>query len=66
VLLVVVWTAVAVLAVVVLGSLAYLTLGALSRLRREASALDAEVRPLVEELQRTAARAAAARGGSSD
>jgi hypothetical protein len=66
VLLLVVWIAVGVLAVVVLGSLAYLTLGAFRRLGREASALDDEVRPVLEDLQRTAARAAGARGEPSD
>jgi hypothetical protein len=56
VLLLVVWLTVGVLAVVVLGSLAYLTLGALHRLRREARLLDREVRPVLEQLQ-AAARA---------
>ncbi|MGY1605450.1 hypothetical protein [Geodermatophilus sp. SYSU D00815] len=60
-LLLVVWIAVGVLTLVVLGSLAYLTLAALRRLGREASALDREVRPVLEELQRAVARAAAAR-----
>ena len=64
-LLLVVWIAVGVLAVVVLGSLAYLTLGAFRRLGRETAALDRDVRPVLEQLQRTAARAAEARGGST-
>ena len=59
-LLLVVWMAVGVLAVVVLGSLAYLTLGALQRLDREASAMDRELRPVLEQLKQSAARAAAA------
>jgi hypothetical protein len=58
VLLTVVWIAVAVLAVVVLGALAYGVLGAAGRLRRELAALEQEVRPLLTEAQVTAARAA--------
>ena len=64
-LLLVVWIAVGVLAVVVLGSLAYLTVGALQRLGREVAALDRDVRPVLDELQRSAARAAEARAASS-
>ena len=60
-LLLVVWIAVGVLAVVVLGSLAYLTLGALRRLGREAAALDRDVRPVLDRLQQAAARAGEAR-----
>jgi hypothetical protein len=65
VLLLVVWIAVAVLAVVVLGSLAYLTLGAVQRLGREASALDRELRPVLAQVQQAAARAAEVRGSST-
>ena len=57
-LLTVVWICVAVLAVVVLGALAYGLLGALGRLRRELAALERDVRPLLSEAQATAARAA--------
>ncbi|HYX97059.1 MAG TPA: hypothetical protein VE823_18515 [Geodermatophilus sp.] len=57
-LLTVVWIAVAVLAVVVLGALAYGVLGAAGRLRREVAAFEREVRPLITEAQATAARAA--------
>ena len=57
-LLTVVWIAVTVLAVVVLGALAYGVLGAAGRLRRELAALEQEVRPLLTEAQVTAARAA--------
>jgi hypothetical protein len=60
VLLLFVWIAVGVVTVVVLGSLAYSTAGALSRLGREAAALDREVRPVLEQLQAGLAR----RGGS--
>ncbi len=56
-LLTVVWIAVAVLAVVVLGALAYGVLGAAGRLRRELAALEQEVQPLLTEAQTTAARA---------
>jgi hypothetical protein len=58
VLLIVVWIAVAVLAVVVLGALAYGVLGAAGRLRRELAALERDVRPLLTDAQATAARAA--------
>ena len=57
-LLTVVWIAVAVLAVVVLGTLVYGVLGAAGRLRRELAALEQEVRPLLTEARATAARAA--------
>ena len=56
--LTVVWIAVAVLAVVVLGALAYGVLGAAGRLRRELAALEQDLRPLLTEAQTTAARAA--------
>jgi hypothetical protein len=61
VLLLIVWIAVGVLTVVVLGSLAYSTAGALSRLNREAAALDRDVRPVLDQLQDRLAR----RGGSA-
>jgi hypothetical protein len=61
VLLLVVWIAAGVLAVVVLGSLAYSTVGALQRLGREAAALDRELRPVLDRLQETLAR----RGGTA-
>jgi hypothetical protein len=61
VLLLVVWIAVAVLAVVVLGALGYGLLGAANRLRRELSGLEREVRPVLAEVQASAARAADAR-----
>jgi hypothetical protein len=58
VLLTVVWISVAVLAVVVLGALAYGVLGAAGRLRRELAALERDVRPLLTDAQATATRAA--------
>jgi hypothetical protein len=68
VLLLVVWIAVAVLAVLVLGALGYLTLGAVQRLRREVAGLQRELRPVLEQVQQTAARATDTRnlaGGGS-
>ena len=64
-LLLIVWIAVAVLALVVLGSLAYLTLGAAQRLFREASALERDLRPVIAQVQQTAARAAQAGAGAA-
>ncbi len=57
-LLLVVWIAVAVLAVVVLGGLLFSLLGAVQRLRREVAAVQAELRPVLTEAQATAAAAA--------
>ena len=57
-LLLVVWIAVAVLAVVVLGALGHGLFGAANRLRRELEALERDVRPVLAEVQSTAARAA--------
>jgi hypothetical protein len=48
-----------VLALVVLGAVAYGVLGAVGRLHREVAAAEREVRPLLTEVQATAARAAA-------
>jgi hypothetical protein len=58
VLLLVVWIVVVVLAVLVLGGVAYGVLGAAGRLRREVEAVERDVRPVLDEVQRTAARAA--------
>jgi hypothetical protein len=52
---------VVVLAVVVLGGVAYGVFGAFARLGREVAAAEREVRPLLEEAQATAARAAESR-----
>jgi hypothetical protein len=57
VLLLVVWIVVVVLAVVVLGALVYGVQGARTRLAREVTAFEREVRPLVTEAQAAAARA---------
>ena len=58
-LLLVVWIAVAVAAVVVLGAVAYGLFGSFQRLRREMAALDRELRPVlaqVGELQERTSR----------
>ena len=55
-LLLVVWIVVGVLAVVVLGALAYGVQGARTRLAREVTAFEGEVRPLLTEAQAVAAR----------
>jgi hypothetical protein len=60
VLLLVVWIVVAVVAVVILGGLLYSLLGAVQRLRREVEAMQAQLRPVLEQAQ-DAAEAAAAR-----
>ena len=59
--LVIVWIAVVVLALAVLGGVAYGVFGAFSRLGREVAAAEREVRPLLEQAQATAARAAESR-----
>ena len=53
----IVWIVVVVLALVVLGAIGYGVLGAAGRLRRELEAAERDVRPLVQRLQETAARA---------
>jgi hypothetical protein len=57
VVLLIVWIVVVVLALVVLGVVAYGLLGAAGRLRRELEAAERDVRPLLERAQDTAARA---------
>ena len=61
----VVWIAVVVLAVVVLGGIAHGLLGAVRRLGREIEALDRETRPLLASAQQAAARAAHVREGGA-
>jgi hypothetical protein len=51
-----VWIAVPVLALLVLAGLAYGVLGALQRLGREAQALEREVRPLLQQAEAVQAR----------
>ena len=57
-LLLVVWIVVAVLAVVVLGALAYGVQGARTRLAREVTAFEREVRPLLDQVADTSERVA--------
>ena len=55
--LLVVWAVVVVLALVVLGGIAYGLLGAFGRLRREIEGAERDLRPVLEQLQQTAERA---------
>jgi hypothetical protein len=57
--LLVVWIAVPVVCLLVLGGLAYGVVGALQRLGREASALEREVAPLLASAQAVQARSSA-------
>ena len=59
--LLIVWTAVVVLALVVLGVVGYGVFGALGRLGREVASFEREVRPVLEQVQATAAAAEARR-----
>ena len=67
-LLLVVWIAVAVVAVVLLGAVLYSVLGAVQRLRREVEAARREVLPVLEQaqaaLEAATARQAARQNGS--
>ena len=54
----IVWIVVVVLALVGHGAIGYGVLGAAGRLRRELEAAERDVRPLLEQAQATAARAA--------
>ena len=47
----IVWIVVVVLALVVLGAIAYGVVGAAARLRRELEAAQRDVRPLIDEVQ---------------
>jgi hypothetical protein len=59
--LLIVWIVAVVLALVVLGAVAYGVFGAFTRLGREVQAFDKEVRPVLEQAQAAAARAAESR-----
>ena len=58
-LLLIVWIVAVVLALVVLGAIAYGLLGAAGRLRREMEAAEQDVAPLLEQVQAASAAAAA-------
>jgi hypothetical protein len=64
--LLIVWIAVVVLALVVLGAVAYGLFGAFTRLGREAAALERELRPVLQQVQATAAAAEARRDRDDD
>ena len=61
-----VWIGVVVLAVVVLGILAYGLVGALTRLRREVEGAQRDLAPVLEQLQATAAHADAVAARRAD
>ena len=63
-LLLIVWGVVVVLALVVLGGLAYGLLGAFGRLRREVEGAERDLQPLLGQLQQTAERARQVSKGS--
>jgi hypothetical protein len=64
--LLIVWIAVAVLVLGVLGVLAYSLLGAAGRLARELRGLQRDVAPVLAEAQAAAAKAAEQRGDRSE
>ena len=59
--LLIVWIAVVVLALVVLGGVAYGVFGAFSRLGREMASFERDVRPVLQQVQATSAAAEARR-----
>jgi hypothetical protein len=66
VLLLIVWIAVAVLALVVLGGIAYGVLGAVARLRREVTGAAADLAPVLADVQATMAAAERSRQERSE
>jgi hypothetical protein len=66
VLLLIVWIAVAVLTVVVLGGVAYGVLGAAARLRTEVTGAAVDLRPVLADVQATVAAAGRSRKPGSD
>jgi hypothetical protein len=66
VLLLIVWIAVAVLAVVVLGGVAYGLLGAAARLRKEVTGAAVDLRPLLDGVRATLAAEAGSRKEGSE
>jgi hypothetical protein len=66
VVLLIVWGAAVVLALVVLGAIGYGVLGAAGRLGRELEAAERDVRPLLDQAQATSQMLARSRGSSQD
>jgi hypothetical protein len=66
VLLLIVWIAVAVLAVVVLGGIGYGLLGAVARLRKEVTGAADDLRPVLDDVQATLAAVERTRRQSSE
>jgi hypothetical protein len=66
VLLLIVWIAVAVLALVVLGGIVYGVLGAVARLRREVTGAMADLAPVLADVQATMAAAERSRQERSE
>jgi hypothetical protein len=64
--LLIVWIVVVVLALVVLGGVAYGVFGAFARLGREVASFEREVRPVLQQVQATAAAAEARRDRDDD
>ena len=64
--LLIVWIVVVVLALVVLGGVAYGLFGAFARLGREVASFEREVRPVLAQAQATAAAAQARRERDDD
>ena len=56
--LLIVWIVVVVLALVVLGAIGYSLMGAAGRLQRELEGAERDVRPFLDQVQATTARAA--------
>jgi len=66
VLLLIVWIAVVVLALVVLGGIAYGVLGAVARLRKEVTGAAADLAPVLADVQATLAAAERSRQERAD
>jgi hypothetical protein len=64
--LVIVWVVVVVLSLVVLGGVAYGLFGAFARLGREVASFEREVRPVLGQVQATAAAAQTRRDRDAD
>ena len=64
--LLIVWIVVVVVSLVVLGGVAYGVFGAFSRLGREVASFERDVRPVLDQVQATAAAAEARRERDDD